>query len=271
VEGIDWATDAFTRPRREQYWTDALRSVFPSWRLLPLTNATLDALRGGMRGGVCFDSLVAGAPRIRTPGPRGRLDPGMIDRFVAHAARQMRLQAPSDGPGGTRACRGAFIVRNGRRHITNRDELVRGLTAAADGPLCGGVSLLDFDGMSVRQQAAAVRSGEFDVVFGMQGAGMTNALFAPRGTAVAMLHQWGANNDPFRQLLGARGPYGSWVNNDKAKSFADEARDPFHGSADTEVDVAAVVSLVTRLLAEQRDATAPWQSARGRACVCGGE
>lgn len=255
VEGVDWSTDAFSRPLSEQFWSESLGDVFPQWQQMPLTNSTLHAMSGSGRGGLCLDMLQVGVPRIRRYAPRdssGRspsleIPPELIDSFVDHVVGAVGLSPPRASEASL-PCRGALVVRNGRRRILNRDALVGALGAAEDGPLPGGVHLLNFDGMTVKQQIAAVQQGGFDVILGMQGAGMTNALWAPAGTPVIMLHQFGAAGDPFAQLLASRGPYATWTNTNRSRSFADEERDPYHASADTEVDVDAVVATVERTL-----------------------
>jgi Glycosyltransferase 61 len=93
-----------------------------------------------------------------------------------------RSLAPSGAPTGThRMGRRLFVSRVGATHrrLLNETEAAQALGREA------GVELVSTDGMSLADEIALFRSAE--LVVGGHGAGLTNLVFAPRGTRVVDL------------------------------------------------------------------------------------
>lgn len=72
-----------------------------------------------------------------------------------------------------------FIYSEGRRKILNEDELIKSMPS----PVL--IESVDFSQMSVKEQIEKVQ--QFDVLIGMNGAGLVNALYLPRGSVTVQL------------------------------------------------------------------------------------
>lgn len=72
-----------------------------------------------------------------------------------------------------------LIHREGRRKILNEDELVKSISSKAS------VDILDFSHMSAKEQIEKVQ--QYNVLIGMNGAGLVNALYLPRNSVAVQL------------------------------------------------------------------------------------
>ena len=138
-----------------------------------------------------------------------------------------------------------LILRGGRRRILNQKQLLRAASAAQP-HLQATFEGIQFDGMSFGQQVAAV-SG-LSVLVGMQGAGMSNALYLRPGAVAVVLYQFGAQHDLFAELLRPRGPYLTWINAHERNSVCNRTVDRFCDSPDTIVDEQEFVKLMSKAL-----------------------
>eukprot|EP00947_MAST-08B_sp_MAST-8B-sp1_P002500 g2500.t1 len=108
-----------------------------------------------------------------------------------------------------------------------------------------------FEGATFEEQVAAV--GTFDLLVGLQGAGMTNAIYRRRGTAVVLLFPLSDmdNVGIWDPLLPARGPYLRWFNRDAASSVVpDPTIDPYGDNPDTIVHLGELEAVVREALAQ---------------------
>ena len=104
----------------------------------------------------------------------------------------------------------AWVARARRRRVVNEKELVQAVQAAMPGVR---MRLVRFDQLLYRDQVRA--AGEYDVIAGMNGAGLINALFRkPCAAAVQLVpYQAPLNYHEFGLLLRATGgPYLEWHN-----------------------------------------------------------
>ena len=176
------------------------------------------------------------------------IDPGVVRklgaRMRARFAQQRTSSLPPQPPREPLP-RVGLVLRGGRRRIVNQQELLRA-AAAAQPRLQATFEGVQFDGMSFGQQVAAV-SG-FSVLVGMQGAGMSNALYLRPGAVVVVMYQFGAQYDLFSELLRPRGPYLTWTNAHERNSVCNRTVDRFCDSPDTLVDEQEFVALMRKAL-----------------------
>eukprot|EP00750_Incisomonas_marina_P020828 INCI4095.1.p1 GENE.INCI4095.1~~INCI4095.1.p1 ORF type:complete len:575 (+),score=81.77 INCI4095.1:114-1838(+) len=104
-----------------------------------------------------------------------------------------------------------IIHRQARRRILNEDDLV-----AVGKELDIGIEILHFEKHSFAEQVNLALN--LDVLIGMNGAGLINALYLPPHAVSIQLVPFGkpVNFDEFGALLAARGPYLEWHNTIKA-------------------------------------------------------
>ncbi|GIX95580.1 uncharacterized protein CEXT_792151, partial [Caerostris extrusa] len=129
----------------------------------------------------------------------------------------------------------------GRRKILNEDELIKSVSSIAN------VDVLDFSQMSVKEQIQKVQ--QYNVLIGMNGAGLVNALYLPKASVAVQLVPYKAqlNVKEFANLLKTRGPYLEWHNNHPELDHR-IPEDIFRNGADTVVDVNEFVQIVNQAL-----------------------
>ena len=262
-KGVDWGTNLFDRGGGgPALWREALERLYGACSgvggsMAPLNDATRRA-----RAPLCFRSLLLGLPKVKHG------DAALLRSYVAHTLASFGVEpgvvasgAPSasasadargdgdgDGDGSGSSSSGGrapplvvgFVVRRGRRKVLNVAELLTACVAlGVERGEEWACERVDFDGMTLGEQVARVQ--RFSVLVGMQGAGMINGMWLPRGAAALVLFQLNPSGDHFRKLLrpllGTR-RYFTWVNtNASASLIADPERDPYGDQADTRVDV----------------------------------
>ena len=148
-----------------------------------------------------------------------------------------------------------------RRRVLNEDGVLamlrrvgqEVLTISSSDGAAGDVEVEEvlFEGATFEEQVAAV--GTFDLLVGLQGAGMTNAIYRRRGTAVVLLFPLSDmdNVGIWDPLLPARGPYLRWFNRDAASSVVpDPTIDPYGDNPDTIVHLGELEAVVREALAQ---------------------
>ena len=246
-KGVDWGTDLFDRSGdAPALWREALDRLYGARNRVGSAMAPLNDATRRARAPLCFRSLLLGLPKVKHG------DAALLRSYVAHTLASFGVElgvaasgAPSASASSSRSSGGrglivGFVVRRGRRKVLNVAELLAACVALGvergEDWVCERV---DFDGMTLGEQVARVQ--RFSVLVGMQGAGMINGMWLPRGAAALVLFQLNPSGDHFRKLLrpllGAQ-RYFTWVNtNASASLIADPERDPYGDQADTRVDV----------------------------------
>ncbi|KFM61552.1 hypothetical protein X975_05219, partial [Stegodyphus mimosarum] len=107
------------------------------------------------------------------------------------------------------------------------------------------VDLVDFSHISVKEQIEKVQ--QYNVLIGMNGAGLVNALYLPKSSVAVQLVPYKAqlNVEEFANLLKTRGPYLEW-HNSHPELDRRIPEDIFRNGADTVVDVNEFVQTVHR-------------------------
>ena len=116
------------------------------------------------------------------------------------------------------------------------------------------VHSVDFAGMSFAAQARLM--GKYDLIVGLQGAGMTNTIYRRKGAAVLLLFPLSEmdNAGIWDPLLRPRGPYRRWFNTHRANSVFDAKVDPYGDNPDTVVDARELYGEARRALEESVEA-----------------
>ena len=116
------------------------------------------------------------------------------------------------------------------------------------------VHSVDFAGMSFAAQAQLM--GKYDLIVGLQGAGMTNTIYRRKGAAVLLLFPLSEmdNAGIWDPLLRPRGPYRRWFNTHRANSVFDAKVDPYGDNPDTVVHAGELYGEARRALEESVEA-----------------
>ena len=260
VPGVDWNTNAFDAAGASPqlpYWHSSLLSLFPTFRVRPLTRAewplstevqhplllsssTTAAAAAvpppaapvapppaAAAGTVCVRDIMLGLPQT------DHSNPIIIDRYVAYVQRRFSISPPSSPPSIQLQCdslRAGFVRRSNRRRIVNHQELLQ--IMERDIP----VDELRLETMTMREQVSSMK--KYSVLVGMQGAGLMNGMFLSKAAHVIVLFQYNAASDSFAELLRPRlASYKRWINHNLTNSFNDEEKDPYHDIANTVVNI----------------------------------
>ena len=242
--GIAWdVKDVFSRSV-QSFWMSLLQLLFADRSqndLIPLDREFLNRVKTD--GDVCFSRVRFGLASYTDD------DASFLNQFRAHVFSRTEINPPL--PVGTMtvpqlARYSIFVKRSKRRRILNRAELIRGVSDML--PMVRSIS---FENMSFHDQVKSLEN--CSLYIGMQGAGIINALYLPRGSAIVVLFQYMAASDSFSRLFEraekGRHPYFRWVNRNVSNSVVqNEALDPFHDNADTIVDVREFRGIVKKAI-----------------------
>ena len=205
----DWSTEEFQDSTR--FHMNMLTSLFPGQALVPV-----DARAASRMNGACFSNASFGTPFVWDDGtidqspvpfssgppiPMGRRE--LLKAFADFVRASLGLVPRKVKDGVVHI---AVISRKERRKISNEELLMEKLPRilAVEHPQLSVVcELMDFNGMTYRDQVAKV--GDIDVLVGMNGAGLINALYTnPDAVVVQLLpHGSNLNFDEFRSILRA--------------------------------------------------------------------
>lgn len=223
-EGIDWNTDAFGD--LNSYWMQMLMMISKPHRLLPV-----DQRLSAINKTICFQEAYFGTPKVDFSSPE------VLHAYADFVKKSLGVK-PVNKAGKPKI---GLIHREGRRKILNEEELVKSLASIA------AVETVDFSQMSVKQQIEKVQ--QYSVLIGMNGAGLVNALYLPKGSVAVQLVPYKAqlNVDEFANLLKARGPYLEWHNNHPELDHH-ILEDVFRNGADTTVDAKEFYDIVNKAL-----------------------
>ncbi|KAF8771662.1 protein O-linked-mannose beta-1,4-N-acetylglucosaminyltransferase 2-like [Argiope bruennichi] len=226
-EGIDWDTDAFDD--QNSYWMQMLQMLSKPHRLLPL-----DRKLAGINKTICFQEAYFGTPKVDFSSP------DLLQSYADFAKKTFGIK-PIKSTDKTGKPKIGLIHREGRRKILNEDELIKSIASVAS------VDVLDFSQMSVKEQIQKVQ--QYNVLIGMNGAGLVNALYLPKTSVAVQLVPYKAqlNVEEFANLLKTRGPYLEWHNNHPELDRR-IPEDIFRNGADTIVDANEFVQIVNRAL-----------------------
>ncbi|XP_023241449.1 protein O-linked-mannose beta-1,4-N-acetylglucosaminyltransferase 2-like [Centruroides sculpturatus] len=229
-EGVDWNTDAFMKS--EMYWLDMLMTIAGSHRLLPL-----DKRLAAINKTMCFERAYFGTPRVKYS------DPSLIKAFINFVKKTLQIEKIKIDAHKPKV---ALIHREGRRKILNEDELSKSIESFAV------VEIIDFSELSFKQQVQKVQ--EYSVLVGINGAGLTNALYLPESSVAVQLVPYKAqlNVDEFATLLKARGPYLQWDNTHSELNSPTKS-DPFNNGSDTIVHKQEFIKIIKKALELQRN------------------
>lgn len=231
-EGIDWNTNAFDD--QTSYWMQMLMMISKPHRLLPL-----DRRLNGINKTICFQEAYFGTPKVDFTNPE------TLQSYAEYVKKAFGIRQPKSDVK-SRKPKIGLIHREGRRKILNEEELVKSISSSAV------VDLLDFSRMSVKEQIEKVQ--EYNVLIGMNGAGLVNALYLPKTSVAVQLVPYKAqlNVAEFGNLLRTRGPYLEWHNShpELDRHIAD---DIFRNGADTLVDINEFTEIVRRALQINRE------------------
>ena len=180
AKGVEWSTRLFatnvsssSNTSNTPLWREALEGLYGPRPIVPLSTATLDALAP-----LCFERLMFGLPKVEHG------NAALLRSYAEHARARFAGDVAPGRPSPTRP-RVGFVVRSGRRRVLNVDALLEVCAALGGGEWeCERV---DFDGMTLGEQVRRVQG--YSVLVGMQGAGMINGLWLPRGAAALVLFQ----------------------------------------------------------------------------------
>ncbi|KAG8183652.1 hypothetical protein JTE90_005638 [Oedothorax gibbosus] len=215
-EGIDWNTDAFDD--QSSYWMQLLQMLSKPHRLLPL-----DRRLAGINKTICFDEAFFGTPKVDFSSPE------VLHSYADFVKKSFAIK-PTKSADKTGKPKIGLIHRDGRRKILNENELAKSVSSIAS------VEIVDFSHMSVKEQIQKVQ--QYNVLIGMNGAGLVNALYLPKTSVAVQLVPYKAqlNVEEFANLLKTRGPYLEWHNNHPELDRR-IPEDIFRNGADTIVDV----------------------------------
>uniref|UniRef100_A0A4Q8K6M3 U10-Liphistoxin-Lth1a_1 n=1 Tax=Liphistius thaleban TaxID=1905330 RepID=A0A4Q8K6M3_9ARAC len=225
-EGIDWNTDAFMD--YESYWMQMLMTVSKSHRVLPL-----DRRLTAINKTLCFKEAFFGTPRVNFS------DSSLLHSYSNFMKKVLGVENVALDT--KKKPKIGLIHRDGRRKILNEDQLIRSVESFAT------VELTDFSTLSVKEQIQKVQ--EYNVLIGMNGAGLINGLFLPKTSVAVQLVPYKAqlNVNEYANLLKARGPYLEWHNSHPELNHP-APDDPFKNASDTVVDVNEFVDMVSKAL-----------------------
>lgn len=222
---INWDVDAFLNGTT--YWNEMLQSLAGPRQILPL-----DSRLSMMNKTVCFQDAYFGTPKVNFS------DPKLISGFVERVRRVFDIPIPKNRQ--SAKPRVGIIHREGRRRILNEADLIKGIKKFAKGVK------VNYSGMPFKEQVWQTQ--ELDVLVGMNGAGLTNAIYLPSGAVAIQLVPYEGdelNVHEFQMLLEARGPYLEWHNVHPERNVA-----PTGGasglSSDTNIDVDEFVRIVRK-------------------------
>ncbi|GIY17297.1 uncharacterized protein CDAR_248921 [Caerostris darwini] len=226
-EGIDWNTDAFDD--QNSYWMQMLQMLSKPHRLLPL-----DRKLAGINKTICFQEAYFGTPKVDFSSP------DILHSYADFVKKAFGIK-PLKNMDKTGKPKLGLIHREGRRKILNEDELIKSVSSIAN------VDVLDFSQMSVKEQIQKVQ--QYNVLIGMNGAGLVNALYLPKASVAVQLVPYKAqlNVKEFGNLLKTRGPYLEWHNNHPELDHR-IPEDIFRNGADTVVNVNEFVQIVNQAL-----------------------
>ncbi|EDV21035.1 uncharacterized protein TRIADDRAFT_60391 [Trichoplax adhaerens] len=227
MEILDWDTDAFTSTYKDSYFMEALKVLTGPHAFLPMSKASFNQYPNAK---TCFEEAKLGTPRVEFT------DKKLIRGYISFILRRLRIKKTTP-----KAARIALIKRTNRRLILNQDELINSVKSLAN------IELVDFNGMTFKQQVKLMR--KYSVLIGMNGAGLMNGLFLPKGAVNIQLVPYKAqlNFKEFGSLLSVRGPYLEWHNQHEHLNH-DVPGDNYHGQADTIVKVDEFVELIKKAL-----------------------
>lgn len=226
-EGIDWSSDAFDD--QNSYWMQMLMMISKPHRLLPL-----DQRLTAINKTICFQEAYFGTPKVDFSRPE------VLHSYADFVKKALGVK-PIESKSKAEKTRIGLIHREGRRKILNEEELLQSMPSSVL------LEAVDFSKMSVKEQIEKVQ--QFDVLIGMNGAGLVNALYLPKGSVAVQLVPYKAqlNVEEFANLLKARGPYLEWHNNHpELDRHINE--DVFRNGADTIVDVKEFTDIIYRSL-----------------------
>lgn len=225
-QGINWDTNAFMN--ESTYWNALLRVLVEPYRLLPL-----DERLAAMDKTLCFKEVYFGTPKFFTGSD-------VIKGFGRLIKSRLHIQSSISTSSSIKR-RVGLIHRVGRRKILNEAQLISAIKPYAD------VELVDFAALSFTKQVDIVQ--RYNILIGMNGAGLINALYLPLKSVAVQLVPYKAqlNYSEYKRLLKARGPYLDWYNTHSNLSQSVPG-DAFNNSADTYVQVNEFVALLHEAL-----------------------
>lgn len=218
-EPQDYSTKAFEN--LDSFYMDMLVSLFPD-SVVPV-----DARGISIVNGVCFSNASFGLPFVWDDGIIDQSPPpftphskfirnvpdtrrSLLRSFATFVRQQLSLEPFTEEYMETLACnstiRVGIISRRQRRKILNEKDLAKSvpeIMMQEHPQLQVTCELVDFNGMSYKEQVR--RAGNFDVLVGMNGAGLINAWYThPDAVIIQLLpHGSNLNFDEFRSILRA--------------------------------------------------------------------
>ncbi|GAB6032171.1 hypothetical protein CHUAL_010820 [Chamberlinius hualienensis] len=225
-KGTDWYTDAFMN--ESSYWIELLKVFSGNYKMLPLDKRLVSISKT-----FCFKEIYFGTPKFNASSYEilSGYSNMIKDRLNISSTNLIKRKRKRIG----------FIHRSGRRKILNEKELVKSVMPLAD------IELIDLNGLQFKQQVETVQ--KYNILIGMNGAGLINALYLPSNSVTVQMVPYAAqlNYIEYGKLLEARGPYIEWHNNHKNNTVTVPG-DASHGNDDTIIDVNEFKRLIKKAL-----------------------
>ncbi|XP_022243533.1 EGF domain-specific O-linked N-acetylglucosamine transferase-like [Limulus polyphemus] len=177
-QNIDWETKAFMDPK--MYWMDVLQLVTSPHKILPV-----DLRLRAVNKTICFKEAFFGTPQVKFS------DPTIIRGYRDFIKKRLSIKELDSGWIQPHV---GIIHREGRRKILNEKELMRSVDKFSD------VELIDFSKMSFQEQVNKVQ--DYDILVGINGAGLTNALYLPNHSVAIQLIPYKTFGLHYQELVG---------------------------------------------------------------------
>ncbi|XP_041361101.1 protein O-linked-mannose beta-1,4-N-acetylglucosaminyltransferase 2-like [Gigantopelta aegis] len=222
LQYINWETEAFKRPA---YWMEMLKVLTRPHTVMPLDS---DLIQQGKT--ICMKVAYFGTPSIDIE----NID--LINSYVKFI--KTRLGVAHNRVNSTLI---GIISRSTRRKILNEQELLKEVSKFS------AVEMVEFTGKTFKEQIECVQ--KYSVLVGVNGAGLTNAMFLSPGAVAVQLVPFNAtvNYKTFAQILQCRGPYLEWHN--RHSNLTHESRhDTYRSAPDTTVHAQEFVGLMKQAL-----------------------
>ncbi|XP_014665297.1 PREDICTED: uncharacterized protein LOC106807479 [Priapulus caudatus] len=249
MKPITWETDAFLEHNNDKYWMQILSVLtgVHGAKLLPLDSKAIHNTNV-----LCFKKAYFGVPKMEY-----KQSEGLLRNFTRFVKEQLGTAEPVESILQNRL-RVGLIKRSNRRLILNNEELIDAVRDIAD------MELIIFEWKSFSEQVELVQ--KYDILVGMNGAGLMNAIFRREGSVAVQLVPYEAtqlNFGDFGTLLKAQGPYLEWHNKHKELTKSGVGDSRRNSQADTIVHVQEFVTLIQNSIELYQD----YQKSRKNATV----
>ncbi|XP_064609506.1 protein O-linked-mannose beta-1,4-N-acetylglucosaminyltransferase 2-like [Liolophura sinensis] len=182
---------------------------------------------------ICFKTAYFGTSRFPFDDRR------LVQDYITFIKNQFEIPVDKQ-PDTVPRHRIGIITRNNSRgrKILNEAELKKAISHLAT------VDIVEFSGKSFKEQVSMIQ--RYSVLVGMNGAGLTNAIYLPRTSVAVQLVPYNAslNFRDFGVWLSSRGPYLEWHNTHPELSETDKY-DVFNNRANTLVPESEFLKLMT--------------------------